>query len=452
MRGPARQPPGLYLIFAVEMWERFSFYGMKALLVLFAADVARGGLGWTKADASRLFGFYGFSAYASNLVGGYLADRYLGTHRAMVVGGFVIAAGHFCLAVPGLPTFFAGLVLVVLGTGLFKPNVSTMVGQLYPQGDVRRDGGFTIYYMGINVGGLLGPLACGYLAESPRFGWHYGFGAAGVGMVVGLVFYLWLKRRYLPGVGERPNREIAQLAGELPAGGGGRVAPLSPDERRRVLALLVIIAFTIPFWMAFEQTGSSMNFFAAERTDRTVLGFTFPATWLQSVNSAVLLLSAPLFAALWTWLGRRGREPSTPTKMAAGLGLLGAGFLLMVVAGARSDAGVLVSPLWLVATYSLHTFGELCLSPIGLSLVTKLAPLKLASLLMGVWFLATALSELLAGQLAALTERIERGELFQLFGGRADFFFVFVVSSFVAALGLLMLGPWLRKNMQGRDR
>jgi POT family proton-dependent oligopeptide transporter len=439
-----RHPPGLYLLFVVEMWERFSFYGMKALLVLFVADSTTGGLGWSEASASRLFGAYGFGAYALPVLGGVLADRVLGTHRAMVIGGSIIAAGHFCLAVPGRGAFFLGLVLVVLGTGFFKANVSTMIGQLYRQGDSRRDSGFTLFYMGVNVGGLLGPLVCGYLAKSPHFGWHWGFGAAGVGMVLGLTVYLLFKRRYLPGIGERPNRELAPAGGEPPG-------PLSREERQRITALLAIVAFTIPFWMAFEQTGSSMNFFADQRTDRVVFGYQFPAPWLQSVNSAVLLLAAPAFAALWTWLGRRRREPSTPAKMAAAMVLMAAGFAVMVVGARRSDGGQLVSPMWLVVAYTLHTFGELCLSPIGLSLVTKLAPIKWVSLLMGVWFFATGVSEFLAGQLAALMGKIARGEVFHLFGGQADFFLVFVVSSLLAALGLVALRPWLRARMHGRD-
>jgi proton-dependent oligopeptide transporter, POT family len=440
-----RQPPGLFLLFGVEMWERFSFYGMRAILVLFIADKVRGGLGWSEASASRLYGLYGLSAYSLPLLGGYLGDRVLGTHRSLVIGGIIIAAGHFCLAVPTLPAFFAGLALVVTGTGFFKSNVSTMVGQLYRQGDTRRDGGFTIFYMGVNVGALLGQFACGYLGESPRWGWHYGFGAAGVGMVLGLLMYLRLRSRYLAGVGERPNRERTPARESAPAG------PLSRDERQRLIALFVIFAFTIPFWMAFEQAGSSMNFFAAQRTDRNVLGFTFPASWLQSVNSAVLISTAPLFAALWTYLGRRGKEPSTPAKMTAAMVLLGVGFVFMVAGAHGSEGGHLVSPFWLIAAYSFHTFGELCLSPIGLSMVTKLAPLKFASLLMGTWFFATAISEFLAGQLAAITDRVARGELFHVFGGQADFYLIFVVSSAVAAVGLAALKPWLRRLMHGRD-
>jgi POT family proton-dependent oligopeptide transporter len=439
-----RQPPGLFLLFAVEMWERFSYYGMRAILVLFIADSLRGGLGWSHEAASRLYGLYGFCAYAFPLLGGYLADRWLGTHKALVIGSLIISAGHFCLAVPSQATFFAGLGLVAIGTGFFKTNASTMVGQLYQQGDSRRDGGFTIFYMGVNLGALIGQFVCGYFGESPRWGWHYGFGAAGVGMLCGLGLYLRLRSKYLAGVGEAPNRALAPKQHESSGA-------LSSEERRRLAALLILIAFTIPFWMAFEQAGSSMNFFAAERTNRVFHGFTIPASWFQSVNSAVLIATAPLFAGLWTALGRRGHNPSTPTKMILAMVLVAAGFVFMVIGARLSDGGALVSPFWLCAAYALHTFGELCLSPVGLSLVTKLAPLKFASLLMGVWFFATAISEFLAGQLAALTDRIARGELFRILGGQADFYLVFVITSLATAVLILPFGPWLRRQMKGRD-
>ena len=442
--GRLKQPPGLFLLFGVEMWERFSFYGMRALLVLFVADSQRGGLGWSKAAADRLFGWYGFFAYALPLGGGYLADRFIGTHRSMVIGASIIAAGHFCLAIPTTTAFFAGLVLVVIGTGFFKPNVSTMVGQLYREGDPRRDGGFTIFYMGVNVGGLFGPLVCAYLGESPRWGWHYGFGAAGVGMILGLGLYLRLKSRYLPDIGMVPNRESA--ARHAPAS-----APLTRIERDCLIALVVMMAFSIPFWTAYEQTGSSMNFFAAERTRRTIFGHPFPAGWFQSVNSAILLLSAPVFAWMWTALARRGREPSTPVKTGAAMFLMAVGFVFMVVGARASDGGALVSPFWLIATYLFHTFAELWLSPIGLSMVTKLAPLKFASLLMGLWFFATAIAEFLAGHLAALTDRVARGEAFHIFGGQADFFFIFVVSSVLSGTLLLALAPTLKRLTHGKD-
>jgi POT family proton-dependent oligopeptide transporter len=449
-----KQPVGLFLLFGAEMWERFSFYGMRALLVLFAADsAAHGGLGWSKESADHLIGWYGFAAYAMPLVGGYAADRFIGTRRSMVIGGAIIAAGHFCMAIPAIPTFFAGLALVAIGTGFFKPNVSTMVGQLYTPGDPRRDGGFTIFYMGVNVGALLGPLVCGYLAESPRWGWHYGFGAAGVGMVLGLALYLALRARYLPGIGLALDRRAgAAGAGEGTAAavGAGR-GRLTREQRDCLIALLIIIAFSIPFWMAYEQTGSSMNFFAADRTDRTILGFSIPASWFQSINPAVLLLTAPVFAAMWTALARRGREPSTPAKMAAAMMLLALGFVFMVVGARRSDGGGLVSPLWLVAAYSFHTFGELWLSPIGLSTVTKLAPPQLASRMMALWFFATAIAEFLAGRLAGFTDRVASGQLGHLLGGQADFFLLFVLSSVASGVALFALIRPIKRLSHGRD-
>jgi proton-dependent oligopeptide transporter, POT family len=438
-----RQPRGIYLLFTVEMWERFSFYGMRAILVLFIADSARGGLGWSHATASRLFGLYGFFAYALPVLGGYIADKFWGTHRSLTVGAVVIAAGHFSMAVPTTATFFLGLALVAIGTGFFKVNASTMVGQLYQPGDPRRDAGFTIFYMGVNVGALIGQIACGYLGESPRWGWHYGFGAAGVGMLCGLAFYLKLKPRYLAGIGDPPPRTTAATRAAS--------KPLTPDERDRMAALLVIMFLTIPFWLAYEQAASSMNFFAEQRTDRMVHGFQIPASWFQSVNPGVLIIASPLLAALWTALGRRRREPSTPAKMAAAMVLLGLGFVFMVAGARRGEGGALVSPWWLVGAYTFHTFGELCLSPIGLSLVTKLTPAKFAAVTMGLWFLSTGIAELLAGQIAAITDKVARGELFHLFGGQADFYFIFVALSALTALVLLALSPWLSRRMHGLD-
>ncbi len=440
-----RQPRGIYLLFTVEMWERFSFYGMRAILVLFIADSARGGMGWSHATASRLFGLYGFFAYALPVVGGYIADRFWGTHRSMTVGAVVIAAGHFSHGradhadvLPRAWRWWRS------GPASSRSTPRRWSASSTRPGDPRRDAGFTIFYMGVNVGALLGQIACGYLGESPRWGWHYGFGAAGVGMLCGLAFYLKLKPRYLAGIGDAPPRATAaaRAASE----------PLTRDERDRMAALLVIMLFTIPFWMAFEQAASSMNFFAEQRTDRMVHGFLVPASWFQSVNPGVLIVASPLFAALWTALGRRRREPSTPTKMAAALVLLGAGFLFMVAGARRGDGGALVSPWWLVAAYTFHTFGELCLSPIGLSLVTKLTPAKFAAVTMGLWFSVDWRSpSSWPGRSRRSPTRSARGELFHLFGGQADFYFIFVALSAVAALALVACGPWLRRRMHGLD-
>ena len=450
----ARQPSGLALLSAVEMWERFSYYGMRAILVLFlTATLDRGGFGWSIAEASHLYGWYTGLVYLTPILGGYLADRHIGTHRAMVAGAIIIAAGHFSLAFGGLSTFYTGLALVCLGTGLFKPNVSTMVGQLYGSGDQRRDGGFTLFYMGINLGAMAGPLLCGWLAENARFGWHYGFAAAGFGMLAGLAGYLAGRRRWLHGIGERPAKPGPDHVA-IP------VAPLSREDRGRILAILITSFFVIFFWLAFEQAGSSMTIFAERSTDRSlpaalvsVLGIAkFPASWFQSVNPAFILLLAPLFSLFWQRQNRDGRSMDTPLKMTIGLLLLGSGFLVLVVGAHVSDRGVLVGPQWLAAAYFLHTCGELCVSPVGLAMVTRLAPLRFAAALMGVWFLANFAANLIGGYVAGALVPIAQGRYFHLLGGQADFFLVFVASSALAALLLGILRPTLRHLMAGADR
>ena len=483
-------PRGLGLLFVVEMWERFSYYGMRALLVLYLVNA----LNWSDGDAARLYGAYTGLVYLTPLIGGYLADRLIGTRRSLVIGGAIIALGHFALAFgPGavegdialkgigaLFPFYAGLALVVIGTGFFKPNVSTMVGQIYREGDPRRDSGFTIFYMGINLGAFLAPLACGYLGQ--RVGWHYGFGAAGVGMVVGLLIYMWGRDKYLPGIGIHARHEpsnAAAVAAEsmdepwnpwavfagaaLGAGlvflGAGDIHPLDltirmaiagmgiaaavlaisgtrGEERNRVIALFIVVFFVIFFWMAFEQAGSSMNLFADRHTRLNMGGFDMPSSWFQSMGPLFILLFAPVFAILWTLLDRRGKEPSTALKMVLGLVLLGTGFLFLVFAGRYVDRGMQVSAMWLTLAYLFHTLGELCLSPVGLSYVTKVAPYKFASLLMGAWFLANAAANYLGGWLAAQTETVT---------SQAQFFSIPVATSFGAAFLLLLLVPLLKR-------
>jgi POT family proton-dependent oligopeptide transporter len=422
------QPRGLWLLFLVEMWERFSYYGMRALLVLYLVNELR----WTDAQASSLYGYYTGLVYLTPIIGGWLADRFIGTRRSLVIGGAIIALGHFSLAVPGMAAFYTGLVLIIIGTGFFKPNVSTMVGQLYGENDPRRDSGFTIFYMGINLGAFLAPLVCGYLGET--IGWHYGFGAAGVGMVLGLLLFLWGRDRYLPGIGLSPQEKVKTEVEEANH-------PLTREEWHRIFVIVIVAFFVIFFWSAFEQAGASMNLFADRHTERTLMGFEFPASWFQSVNPFGILIFAPIFAGIWTWLSRRGKEPATPVKMAIGLLLLSAGFGVMVVGAGLADQGQQVSPMWLILAYLLHTLGELCLSPVGLSLVTKLAPLKLASLLMGVWFLANFAANIVAGQLSAMMSD---------FASLQSFFTVFVVSSASAGVILLVISPILKKMMHGR--
>jgi POT family proton-dependent oligopeptide transporter len=439
---PSKQPPGLFLLFGVEMWERFSFYGMRAFLTLFLISKA-GGFGWSKEQASHLYGWYQGLVYLTPLLGGYLADRLIGTHRSIIIGGIIIASGHFCLAVPAKPTFFLGLALIILGTGFFKSNISTMVGQLYSEKDRRRDAAFTIFYMGINLGASMGQIVCPKLADA--FNWHVGFSAAGFGMVLGLIVYLLFKRRFLGTIGDVPARRVHQ-AGKSSAA----KQPLTALEKQGIAAIAILAFFNIFFWMAFEQAGSSMTFFAEERTQRMFLGLNFLAPYFQSVNSFSVILLAPVFAWMWTRLETRGRAPSTPVRFALGLFLLGSGFIVLVVGARLSDGGVRVSPMWLIVTYVLHTCGELCLSPVGLSMVTKLAPARFASLAMGAWFFSMFISDLLAGLLAGTVEKIENGQVFHLLGGQADFFLMFVVSTFVAGSALLAISPIVKRLMAGR--
>jgi POT family proton-dependent oligopeptide transporter len=424
------------------MWERFSYYGMRALLVLFMVDSIRGGMGMDDRTATAIYGLYTASVYLMALPGGWLADRLWGAQRAVWYGGIIIAAGHFTLALPWMHTFYLGLVFVVVGSGILKPNMSGMVAELYPEGGARRDAGFTIFYMGVNLGAAIGPIVCGWLAKS--MGWRYGFGAAGVGMVLGLIQFR-LSRRALGTAGlqrgnEKPflgtERIIfygvvgAVLAGLVLALSGWiklnpvflarsmsyviltiallffiyafRFCGLDKIEKNRVAVILVLFLTSALFWAGFEQAGSSFNLFAERYTERYLGWFHFevPAAWFQALNPIFIISLAPLFAYLWVWLARRNLEPSIPVKFALGLLLLGAGFVVMAGAASVVAGGAKAWPTWLITTYLIHTFGELCLSPVGLSSVTKLSPRKLVGQMMGVWFLASSLGSLMAGLLA----------------------------------------------------
>ena len=414
------QPRGLILLFFVEMWERFSYYGMKALLILYLVDARN----WPVSRAANLYGNYTALAYIAPLLGGYVADRVLGARRSLVWGGVIIALGHFTLALETRATFYLGLALVILGTGLFKPNVSTMVGELYSHGDKRRDAGFTIFFMGISVGAFLAPLACGYLGQ--KIGWRYGFGAAGVGMVLGLALYLWGRSRYLPGIGDRT---LTLLNKKHDA------SPVTPEQRRRIFAVLLVVLLTIPFWACYEQFGSSLSLFADRHIARTLGSFEIPASWFQSINPVVVLVFAPLLAFLWRWLEQRDREPSAPAKMVAGYVLLAAGFAFATLAGFRSETRLLVSPLWFVATDLFRSWGELLVSPVGLSYVTRVAPARYGSRLMAAWFLAEGLGNKLAGSIAAYSEVIRAGH----------FYAIFLAIAIVSTVTLLSILPTLRR-------
>jgi proton-dependent oligopeptide transporter, POT family len=419
-------PSGLVLLFFVEMWERFSYYGMKALLILYLVDARNCPVG----RAATLYGNYTAFAYIAPLLGGYVADRFLGARRSLVWGGVTIALGHFTLAFEQPATFYLGLVLVITGTGLFKPNVSTMVGELYEPEDMRRDSGFTIFFMGISVGAFLAPLACGYLGQ--KIGWHYGFAAAGVGMILGLLLYLWGRGRYLPGIGYGSKALQTSEPETIRA---------SPEERRRILAVLLVVLLTIPFWGCYEQFGSSLSLFADRHIARTLGQFEIPASWFQSINPVVILVFAPVLAFLWEWLRKRNREPSAPSKMVGGYVLLGTGFVFATWAGFRSEALVLVSPLWFVATDLFRSWGELLLSPVGLSYVTKVSPARYGSRLMACWFVAEGLGNKLAGSIAAYSDVIRAG----------PFYAIFVGIAIVSTIGLLAVVPLLKSLTDQTD-
>jgi POT family proton-dependent oligopeptide transporter len=342
----------------------------------------------------------------------------------MVWGGVIIALGHFTLAFEHTATFYLGLILVITGTGLFKPNVSTMVGQLYAPSDDRRDAGFTIFFMGISVGAFLAPLACGYLGQ--KVGWNYGFAAAGIGMVLGLLLYLWGRGRYLPGIGYPIETGMIRER---------ESAAMSGDERRRIIALLTVIALTIPFWACYEQFGSSLSLFADRHLARTLGHFEIPASWFQSINPVVILIFAPVVAFLWQVLRKKDREPSAPMKMALGYLLLAVGFTFAAIAGRRSETLLLISPLWFVATDLFRSWGELLLSPVGLSYVTKVAPSRYGSRLMAAWFLAEGLGNKLAGSIAGYSDVIPAGY----------FYAIFVAIAAVSAIALLAIIPLLQR-------
>ncbi|HEV7672163.1 MAG TPA: peptide MFS transporter [Thermoanaerobaculia bacterium] len=475
-------PRGLATLFFTEYWERFSYYGMRALLILFmTAGIASGGLGYDTAKAGAIYGLYTASVYLLALPGGWVADRLLGQRRAVLFGGILIACGHFSMAIDSVQTFFLGLVLIVLGTGLLKPNVSTMVAELYPEGGSRRDAGFSIFYMGINLGAFLSPLVCGPLGQ--RVNWHLGFAVAGLGMVLGLIQYV-LGSKHLGTAGIEPSAATSPAerakarnfllaavgvlvvvigliwSGTVPINAeaiakvtgyviGGLVAVyfayqfisggFDSTERKRVLAIFVLFLFSSVFWSGFEQAGSSLNLFAQERTDPNGFGFNMPASVLQSVNPLLIILCAPLFAWLWVRLSKSKLEPSAPAKFSLGLILLGGGFFVMIGAAKASAGGVLVSPLWLCLTYLFHTAGELCVSPVGLSTVTKLAPQRIVGQMMGIWFMSISLGNLIAGLVAG---RFQSLPLPQLFGN-------VVINCVIAGVILALLIRPIRRLMSG---
>jgi proton-dependent oligopeptide transporter, POT family len=424
-------PRGLSTLFFTEMWERFSFYGLKALLILFmTAAATKGGLGFTDQRAGNVIGWYGFGVYASAIFGGLAADKVLGQYRSVLLGGIIIALGHFSMAVPTVPTFYLGLCLIIVGTGLLKPNASTMVGALYDPADARRDAGFSIFYVGINVGAFAAPLVVGTLGQEVN--WHVGFACAGVGMIIGLIQYVAGKPRLMPALERLGQTDTHAARSSEPWWRFQR------EEWGRVAAIAVLFVFSSVFWGAFEQASSSLNLFADRLTRNTAFGYTFPSTWYQSLNSMFMIFGlAPLIGGIWVRMG--DRQPSSPVKFSLGLLFVGLGFALIVPAAMMTQQGIKVSPWWLIGLYFLHTIGELCLSPVGLSMVTKLAPARIVGFMMGWWFLSIAVGNKLAGMAGGLFETLP---LPQLFGAVA-------LTTFVAAAILLLLTRPLKRLMGG---
>jgi POT family proton-dependent oligopeptide transporter len=461
-------PKGLYILFFTEMWERFSYYGMRAILVLFiVAEVKNnplGGLGWNQADALELYGTYTMMVYLMAIPGGILADKILGQKKTVLLGGILLVAGHSVLAIQSLWSFYLGLVLIVLGVGCLKPNISTMVGGLYKKGDIRRDKGFTIFYIGINVGAFLSPIIVGYVGE--EIGWHYGFGIAAIGMVLGMIVYLY-GQKYLKNVGDiikvkkaasvdenmliktfkDPSAAVSSLivsalgiyylstgdfltaflliSGGLVLGIGiTAYKGLNKIEKDRVIVLLISFLIIIVFWGAYEQAGGLMNLYTDQKINRVAFGFEIPASIFQSVNSFFIMAFGTAVASFWIKRRLKGKEESSIYKMAIGTIIMGSGFLFMT--GAVIQTGLTssgkASMFWIIGAYFLHTIGELCSSPVSLSFITKLAPAKYASIMMGVYFAATGLGDKLAGTLGEAAQSL--GE-FQIFTGIAVFTMLF---------------------------
>ena len=486
------QPLGLATLFFTEMWERFSFYGIRPLLVLFmTAALTEGGFGFERETASSIVGIYAMSVYLSSLPGGWIADRWLGLRRSIWWGGILIALGHLSIglsAVLAHRAFFLGLILIVLGTGLLKPNISAIVGDLYPEGGARRDAGFSIFYTGINLGAFLAPLVTGILGE--RVGWHWGFGAAGVGMLCGLITFRLLAPSTLGPIGVLPNgsREEQRRVRALSYGLLGVIglvvllamtgvlrinavavaqnmtviilglallyfgylfffAGLDGNEKKRVAVIIVLFIFATIFWSAFEQAPTSLNLFARDFTDRRIFGWESPTTWLQAANSVFVIVLAPVFGALWIALGKRGRNPSSPAKFAFGLFAAGVGFWVMLLAANRVVAGgpaTRVSMWWLTISYLFQTFGELTLSPVGLSSMTKLAPRKFVGQMMGIWFMASALGNLIAGIVGGNVDPNKLDQMPLLFQRTAW-------SLFIASVAIAALIIPIRRMMGGSD-
>ena len=481
-------PKGLFVCFATEMWERFSYYGMRALLILYLTKH------WEFTDATSylIYGAYTSLVYIMPVFGGMLADQILGSKKAVTYGAILLVFGHLGMTVESNEQiFYLSLALIVSGVGFLKPNISTMVGALYEEGDPRRDSGFTIFYMGINIGAFTATLLCGYLGE--QVGWAYGFGAAGIGMLFGLIIFLW-GQKYLEGLAEPPSNKYlqkmngisyeswayisgifmvlvtwflvqnSQLVGQLLGGFGAifigawllyALFRCAPDERDRLIVVGILILFSLIFWALFEQAGSSLNILTDRGVNRVIFGWEVPASMFQSLNAGFIFTIAPLFAMLWIALAKRNMEPSTPIKFSIGIILVGLGFLALVY-GMRSSEGLQTGVFWIILIYLLHTLGELCLSPVGLSSVTKLSPQRIVGFMMGMWFFASAAGNYVAGLIARATASDSSGVSNDVFDltQKQSFMDVYTdvgLMAIVCGILLAILTPFLKKLMHGAN-
>lgn len=442
-------PKALYLLFFTEMWERFSYYGMRGILILYLTkSYFEGGLAIDEKDASLIYGFFTGFVYFTPLIGGWLADQYIGQRKAITIGGITMMLGQFTLFALNTHTgLYMGLLLLIIGNGFFKPNISTLVGRLYSDNDPRRDAAFSIFYMGINLGAFLAPLAIGYFSDGIfatrdaagkiiTYGYKYGFLISGIGMLLGQLLFNGLAQKYLKDIGRYPATKKDESEGAV------EVKPVTKEDRQRHIVIFILTAFVVFFWAGFEQAGSSLSLYTDKYINRVVLGFEIPTAWFQSVNPLFIVALAPLFALFWT--SKLGKKLSTPIKMGLGMILLGIGFFFMLAAVAErggnvEDVNIKASLVWLVMTYLLHTIGELCLSPVGLSVVTKLSHPKFASLMMGVWLLASFLANIIGGFVASVVESLGASTIFATIAG------------FVIGLGLIMilLNKQILKLMHG---
>ena len=490
-------PKGLFTLFTTEMWERFSYYGIRPLLTLFmAAALLDGGFGFERGQATAIVGIYGAAVYLFTLPGGWIADRWLGLRKAILYGAILISLGHISIGVSafaaGKVAFFVGLILIVLGTGLLKPNISAIVGDLYPEGGSRRDAGFSIFYMGINIGAFLGFIVAGYLGE--EVGWHWGFGIAGAGMILGLITFALLGDSTLGDAGKEPTKDpdpevqkrTENLAKTVTFGGLGLITlivvltamgfinidpqvigtyltyvligiaivffaylfiagNLSSDEMKRVSVIALLFIAAAIFWSAFEQAPTSLNLFAKDFTERNIGGWEIPATWFQSFNSMFIIILAPVFAAIWEKLGKKGKDPSSPFKFSLGLLFAGVGFLIMIFAAniVVSGGGVKVLAWWLIFSYLFQTIGELCISPVGLSSMTKLSPRRYVGQMMGIWFLAASLGNLIAGLVGGQVDPEKLDQMPKLFTATA---ITLIVAAIVMAVLAIPISKMMKKT------